>query len=295
MGRESNKKRRATVAATAREKAAAARADQHRAEQRRRAVVILSTVLTLAVVGVIIAVIAINSTSKSGPAKVASASVLSQVMSVPASVSSQIAGGTTLAAGVPETIQGTSLQSAGKPTLLYIGAEFCPLCAAQRWAVVQSLSKFGTFSGLQQIKSSEDSISTFTFLHAKYTSKYLNFDAKEEADQNHNTLEPLTSTEKTQWNKYLGPGESGPGYPFLDFNGQYVSVEPMVDPTVLLGKTWAQIASSLATPSSPIAKAVDGAANYITATICKQTGDKPASACPASIQALTQHYQPYKA
>jgi hypothetical protein len=296
MGRESNKKRRAMNAATAREKAAAARAEQQRADQRRRAMAILSTVVVLALIGAVIAVVVINHKSKSGPATVASQTVLNQVTSVPVSVSNTVGAGTAVSTGVPVTIQGgTSLASGGKPTLLYIGAEFCPFCAAERWAIIQSLSKFGTLTGEQQITSSEDSISTYTFVHAKYTSKYLNFDGKEQADQNHDNLQPLTSTENAQWTKYLAPNAQGPGYPFLDFNGQYISDDPMIDPTVLIGKTWAQIGTALSDPTSPIAKAVDGAANYLTSTICKLTNEKPATVCTASIQSLTKSLQPYKA
>jgi hypothetical protein len=34
--------------------------------------------------------------------------------------------------------------------MLYIGAEYCPYCAAERWPLVMALSKFGTFSNLPQ-------------------------------------------------------------------------------------------------------------------------------------------------
>jgi hypothetical protein len=295
MGRKTNKQRRATNAATAREKAAAARAEQQRAEQRRRAMAILSTVVTIAVIAAVIAVIAIKHKGSSGPATVASPSVVQPVTSVPAAVTDSIGAGDTLQTGVPMTVQGTSLATGGKPTLLYIGAEFCPYCAAQRWSIIEALSRFGTVSGLQQIKSSEDNISTFTFTHLKYTSKYLNFDGKEEADQNRNPLQKLTSTESAQWNKYLAPGQSSPGYPFMDLNGQYLFTSPMIDPTVVIGKTWTQIGAALKDPSSPIAKAINGAANYIASAICRTTNNKPASVCTAKIQSLTANLKPYPA
>ena len=37
--------------------------------------------------------------------------------------------------------------SNGKPEILFIGAEYCPYCAAERWSVVEAMSHFGTFSG----------------------------------------------------------------------------------------------------------------------------------------------------
>ena len=57
---------------------------------------------------------------------------------------------------------------------------------------------------------------------------------------------------------------------------------------MLKGLTWAQIAADLHDPSSPVAKAVLGTANYMTAAICELTGDQPASACTVgtSLQAL---------
>jgi len=39
-------------------------------------------------------------------------------------------------------------------------------------------------------------------------------------------------------------------------------------------------------PNSDVAKAVVGTANYITAAICKMTGNQPASACTSTIQSL---------
>jgi hypothetical protein len=51
------------------------------------------------------------------------------------------------------------------------------------------------------------------------------------------------------------------------------------DPQVLAGRTWSQIAAALRDPSSPVAQDADGAANYLTAGICKITNNTPASVC----------------
>ena len=45
------------------------------------------------------------------------------------------------------------LTANGKPEVLYMGAEYCPYCAAERWAMIVALSRFGTFSGLHTIHS----------------------------------------------------------------------------------------------------------------------------------------------
>ena len=61
------------------------------------------------------------------------------------------------------------------------------------------------------------------------------------------------------------------------------------NPQLLAGKTWAQIATALKDPSSQIAKAVDGTANYITAAICEMTGNQPASACTSTVTSLEKN------
>ena len=55
---------------------------------------------------------------------------------------------------------------------------------------------------------------------------------------------------------------------------------------MLHGLSWSTVATDLSNPSSPVAQAVDGTANYITAAICKMTGNQPASACTSTVQSL---------
>ncbi|HSR26568.1 MAG TPA: DUF929 family protein, partial [Candidatus Eisenbacteria bacterium] len=42
----------------------------------------------------------------------------------------------------------------GRPEVLYVGAEYCPYCAAERWPLIVALSRFGTFSGVRAAASS---------------------------------------------------------------------------------------------------------------------------------------------
>ena len=62
------------------------------------------------------------------------------------------------------------------PSFLYIGAEGCPYCAAERWPIVVALSRFGHFSGLTLMRSNgQDSYPntpTVDFLHARFRSPY---------------------------------------------------------------------------------------------------------------------------
>ena len=84
---------------------------------------------------------------------------------------------------------------------------------------------------------------------------------------------------------YVPSGSEG-AIPFIYFGGKYLIAGASYNPQVLAGKSWDQIASALTNPSSNIAKAVGGTANYITAAICKMTGNQPASACTSTVQSL---------
>ena len=48
---------------------------------------------------------------------------------------------------------------------------------------------------------------------------------------------------------------------------------------MLQGKTWTEVAAALSDKSTAIAQGADGAANILTAAICKVTNDQPASVC----------------
>ena len=74
--------------------------------------------------------------------------------------------------------------------------------------------------------------------------------------------------------------------PFIDYGNKYMSVGATYDPGVLAGLTWSEIAADLHTPSTPLAKSVLGAANYVTAAICGLTNDRPATACTPTVKAL---------
>ena len=55
-----------------------------------------------------------------------------------------------------------------------MGAEYCPYCAAERWAMAVALSRFGTFSDLRLIHSSSADIypntPTLSFYRSSYAS-----------------------------------------------------------------------------------------------------------------------------
>ena len=177
----------------------------------------------------------------------------------------------------------------GKPLVFYEGAEYCPYCAAERWPMIIALSRFGTFSGLATTSSSSTDVypntPTFTFLHASYTSQYIDFVSVETSDRNQNPLQTPTTAEQAMVDAY----DRSNSIPFVDFGNRYAFSGSTFIPDILAGNSWQDVASALQSPSSPQAKAILGSANLLTAAICKLTGDQPAAVCSsATIQALEQ-------
>ena len=170
----------------------------------------------------------------------------------------------------------------GRPNLLYIGAEYCPYCAAERWSVVVALSRFGTFDGLKLTTSSPTDVypntPTLTFHGATYRSDYLDFTAVETADRYGKALEPMPAGAQALMQSMSG----GTGIPFMNFDGRWYTAGSGFTPDVLAGQSWMQIANQLAEPSSPTGRAAIGNANYLTAGICRLTGGQPAATCSSA-------------
>jgi thiol-disulfide isomerase/thioredoxin len=275
---------------SARARIAAQQEQQRKAEQRRRMFIIGGAAVVVVVVVVVIIIVALGSgkpkqaAATSGPLP---ASVQAD-LKVPASTLTKVGAGSALA-GAIKPVTGSPLTSGGKPEMLYIGAEWCPYCAAERWAMAVALSRFGTFSPLRGIHSSSTDVypntATLTFYQAKYTSKYLVFTPVENEDINHALLQNPTPAQKAIWTKY----DPTNGYPFINFGNRYIA-GTTYNPQVLHGLTWSQIASDLHNPSSPVAQGVNGSANMFTAAICKLTGNAPANVCTAApVSSLEGH------
>ncbi|WP_298339791.1 DUF929 family protein [Ferrimicrobium sp.] len=188
----------------------------------------------------------------------------------------------------PQVIKGGKpLTLNGKPELLYIGAEFCPFCAAERWAIVGALSKFGTFKGLELMESSGTDrypdTNTFSFVHASYSSPYLSVVTREVGTRADTPLQKLTTKENSLLQTYDVPPYVPPNYngsiPFVDFANTFVINGASYSPQVLAGLNWQTIAAALSDPSSLVAKSIGGAVNEITATVCVMTHNQPGSAC----------------
>ena len=125
----------------------------------------------------------------------------------------------------PPAISDPKLTADGKPELLYIGAEFCPICATERWAMYVALSKFGTFSpqpGRIHSAVRDGDIPTLTFYRTTYTSPYLTFTPVEtttnQPDGNYYvTLQTPTAAQDEAVGR---PTSTPPTFPWLDFGAR---------------------------------------------------------------------------
>jgi hypothetical protein len=253
------------------------------AAQRRRVLTISAVVVALlAVVGIVVG----SLVSRSSPSQPAAAAQplpagVQANLTVPVSTFAAVGIGSSNTQFLKK-VGGPALTSSGKPEMLYIGAEWCPYCAAERWAMATALSRFGSFAPLRGIHSSATDVypntATLTFYRSTYTSKYLVFTPVENQDLNHNLLVPTTAAQQALWAKYEPPGN---GYPFIDIGNRFVAATTY-NPQVLQGLSWSQIATDLHNPSSPVAQGATGSANLFTAAICKITGNQPASVCTAA-------------
>ena len=283
------KARTAGQARNARQKLAARQEAERRAQVRRRLLLAGGSVaVVIALVATLIVVKVGQSPARPAPAGAASAGTTAQVQrqvtSVPLARFNQVGAGT--ATGLQAVTGQSALTAGGKPEVLYIGGEYCPFCAAQRWALAAAVSRFGTLSGLSLIHSSPadvyPSTPTLSFAKAHYSSKYLAFVPVEwfgeAADPStpfgHAYLQQPTAQQQALFARY-----GGGSIPFVDIGNRYLLPQVQYIPSALAGLSWTQVATAMHDPSSAAAKDIDGAANVITAAICTLTHGQPGGVC----------------
>ena len=293
-----------TRAGSAREKVAAERAAARRAQRTRRLLLAgggISLVLILVIV-----LVAVRPGRPAAPAAAQgpatgtaaqAAAVAAEVTSVPAATFDSVGAGT--ATGLTATAGQPLLTSAGKPEVLYMGGEYCPFCAAERWALTAALSRFGTFTGLGLIHSSPTDVypstPTLSFHGSRFTSKYVSFAPVEWFGQatdastpfGHAILEQPTAQQTALFSRYAGGS-----VPFVDIGNKYLIPQAQYLPSALQGMSWSQVAAAMRDPGSPAARDIDGAANIITAALCTLTNNQPATACTPTVQALEKQLAP---
>jgi hypothetical protein len=286
---------------------------QRRAEERERAQRLQSRPessrrpILMAVGGVVglIAVIAalviaklVQSDSAPAPARpsgLAPAAVLKDMGTIPTAAFDQVGYvSPTNGVAAPSRISGPVKSQAGKPMVLYVGADYCPYCAAERWPLVAALERFGTFKTLGATHSATADIfpntATFSFHPSSYSSPYISLHTVElygnrPVNGSYPAIESPTQLERT----LLTRNDPKQTIPFIYF-GRYGINGATYNPQLLAGLTMSQIATASRDPVSEIGHSVLGTANNITAAICKQTGGNPAGVCSSSgVVAAAKH------
>jgi Domain of unknown function (DUF929) len=274
-------------ARNARQRLADRRSADRRAEARKRMLVAGgSVVAVIALVATLIAVKLGQSPAHGAPGASAAttAQVQRQVTSVPAPAFTTVGAGT--ATGLKSVTGQPALTADGKPEVLYMGGEYCPFCAAERWALAAAVGRFGTLSGLSLIHSSPTDVyantPTLSFAKASYSSKYVAFVPVEwfgEATDcatpfGHVDLEQPTTQEQALFTRY-----GNESIPFVDIGNRYFLPQVQYVPSALAGMSWTQVAAAMRDPSSAVARDIDGAANILTAAICAVTHGQPGGVC----------------
>jgi Domain of unknown function (DUF929) len=297
----------------------AQREASRRARQRNRLLIAGGAVVAVIVIVVVALVLSqLGGSSPSakvppndGPTGTALAATVKDLTTVPGAVLDQVGGGglskadigsaTAVGGGYLTPVTGSPLTSGGKPEVLYVGADFCPYCAAVRWPLIVALSRFGTFSGLSTTRSGiangagqaepYQSTATWTFSRSAYTSSYLTFTAVEmysnvpdSATGGYTAIKALTPAQQA----VMSATDPSGGFPYINIGNAHVQLSVLApfSPQDLQGKTWAQITAALRAPSSALGKNIDASANYLTAAICTITGNQPATACTPAVRAL---------
>lgn len=267
----------------------------------------LATIAAAVVVGLVIVLLVVKAVTGSGSAK---------STPVPAAVAQQVTGVTVAdmvsaaqsapngaVIGLPAAIKAPAL-GAGKPMVLYVGAEYCPYCAAERWPLVMALSKFGSFANLGSTTSSSTDANpntpTLSFHGSTFTSQYLDFVGVEQQDRKGGTLEKLTPFQSGVLKKYdASPyvsSQSAGSIPFIDFNGKLVLSGASYDSSALANLSIQRASEILTTPVSGQAAgaskqaatslAAQAVAGHLLGALCVATDNRPpvCSQVPAGLK-----------
>jgi hypothetical protein len=251
--------------------------------------------LVIVIVAVIVIVSQTSTTTTKGihyTPRPVSATVLREITHVPTSAYNAVGVGTT---AINRPVVDTSqklLTLGGKPEVFGLFGEFCPYCAAERWAIITSLSRFGTFTGLKTMQSSPIDVypktQTFEFNTAKYTSPYiaaklLELYGQDKPTGSHPPINTLTKQELSLIKKYDTSSATRSGaIPFSDWGNKVIFSGATYNPQPLQTLSRTTIAAGLKDPSNPVTKLILGTSNFMSASVCYIDGGKPGSVCTSS-------------
>ena len=178
-------------------------------------------------------------------------------------------------------------RAGGKSLVYFMGAGFCPFCAAERWAIVKALERFGKWEGLVEDKSAGHdekylNVPTFSLARTKYSSNNIEFAGKETADRNFEPLQELDDSDFEVLDMY-NPDQM---IPFLLVDGQYMQVGAGFSPELIQNMSHEQVLTELEKPDSAIGKAIRAEIDNIIALVCKSIGGKSEACGSESIKTL---------
>jgi len=244
-------------------------------------------VILAAIVVVILVAVAQRGGTPDTASTAETAAVVASVTSIPASVwNAAGSSGATAPILLPAADRPT-----GTPTLLYMGAEYCPYCAAERWVLVSALSRFGSFQGLKLTTSSSTDIypntPTFAFDQATYHSSAITVQTVEMETRTEQPLQTPTATQQALIDKYdaapyLPQGEQTGSIPFILVGGKFMWSGAQYSPGLLSGMSWSKVADPLPAGSTALSKTILANGNMMSAAICNVDGDQPAAVCASS-------------
>ena len=179
-------------------------------------------------------------------------------------------------------------RSTGKSLVFFMGAGFCPFCAAERWAIVEALRNFGTWEGLVEDKSAGHdekylNVPTLSLAKARYSSEFVEFVGRETADRN---FEPLQELDEKDY-EILDTFNPDQIIPFLLVDGQFMQVGAGYSPKLIEAMDHHRVRAELQNPNSEVGKAIREEIDNITALVCKSIGGKTAACENEKIRNLT--------
>ena len=225
-----------------------------------------------------------------------SPSLVAEVTRVPVSVMVAAAtskGEAALAPRAALPVRNKALSLAGKPQVIYIGAEYCPFCAAERWALVMALSKFGTFRDLSGTTSSDTDVNpstpTFSFYGSSYDSPYVSFVPVEMKintfDRSSGTYPPLQALSRSQlalmtrWDAPPYTEANAGTIPFLYIAGRYLKIGAQYVPNAISGENFSKAAVYLTSGKNAGSKGIEASAGLLLGDICSVSHDQPTLVC----------------
>ena len=133
----------------------------------------------------------------------------------------------------------------GKPIVIYVGADYCPFCASERWSLVVALSRFGTFRDLGLTRSSPSDVypntATFSFRGTSYASEWVELSTVETADRFGSPRERPDATQQASLDRFDPKGS----IPFVSLADRYVTIGAGYPTDVLRGKDWQDVTAGL--------------------------------------------------